>query len=335
MIYNINMRRIRITGHEPTKPPLKWKPWHLLIKPSTLEFTRQARNLPGFTLWDWLHGFVYARLTYLYIGTGIGGNFLSKILNRGLRLASSTPTRQGQNVSPRLSMADMYHGKVIPLDSARQLVTIREDVHFTNLEQIIPYPKARDLILQNPDHIAVFDCPCRSARKDPCLPLDVCLIIGEPFASFVTEHHRTRSRWITAAQAVEILKAEDARGHAHHAFFKDAMLGRFYAICNCCSCCCGAIQSHRSGSPMLASSGYVAKIEHEQCLGCGICADNCQFHALSITMEGVAHVDLPLCMGCGVCVDKCPNEAISMLRMPEKGVPLEIKALMDQSLSGT
>jgi tRNA (Thr-GGU) A37 N-methylase len=27
--------------------------------------------------------------------------------------------------------------------------------------------------------------------------------------------------------------------------YKDAMLGRFYAICNCCSCCCGAMQAHQ------------------------------------------------------------------------------------------
>jgi hypothetical protein len=25
--------------------------------------------------------------------------------------------------------------------------------------------------------------------------------------------------------------------------YKDAMLGRFYAICNCCSCCCGAMEA--------------------------------------------------------------------------------------------
>ena len=36
------------------------------------------------------------------------------------------------------------------------------------------------------------------------------------------------------------------------------MLGRFYAICNCCKCCCGAMQAHLNGVPMLASSGYVA-----------------------------------------------------------------------------
>jgi hypothetical protein len=26
-------------------------------------------------------------------------------------------------------------------------------------------------------------------------------------------------------------------------YYKDAMLGRFYATCNCCSYCCGAMQA--------------------------------------------------------------------------------------------
>ncbi|HEU68467.1 MAG TPA: hypothetical protein ENN53_04535 [Candidatus Acetothermia bacterium] len=31
----------------------------------------------------------------------------------------------------------------------------------------------------------MLECPCRAARESPCLPLDVCLVIGEPFASCV------------------------------------------------------------------------------------------------------------------------------------------------------
>ena len=95
------------------------------------------------------------------------------------------------------TFADTYHGKVVPLDAATQLVTVQEDVDLGDLEQIIPYTKARDLVLQQPDHIVVLECPCRTVRPNPCLPLDVCLIIGEPFASFVAEHHPDRARWIS------------------------------------------------------------------------------------------------------------------------------------------
>ncbi len=52
--------------------------------------------------------------------------------------------------------------------------------------------------------------------------------------------------------------------HCVH-YYKDAMLNRFYAICNCCSCCCGAMNAWNNGTPMLASSGYVAVVDEELC----------------------------------------------------------------------
>jgi ferredoxin len=226
-----------------------------------------------------------------------------------------------------VTFADTYHGKVVPLQAATQLVTVREAIRIENLETIIPYAKARDIILKNPDHIAVLDCPCRASRPNPCLPLDVCLIVGEPFASFVAEHHPRRTRWITSEEAVDILRAEDERGHVHHAFFKDAMLGRFYAICNCCSCCCGAMQAQRHGTPMLASSGYIAQVDEGLCIGCGECREVCQFGALSLN-EIHSIVDQETCMGCGVCVSKCAQGALALAREVSKGEPLEIFQLM-------
>jgi ferredoxin len=192
---------------------------------------------------------------------------------------------------------------------------------------VIPYTKARDIILENPEHILALDCPCRAARPNPCLPLDVCLIVGEPFASFVAEHHPKRSRRITPEEAVEILRHEDERGHVHHAFFKDAMLGRFFAICNCCACCCGAMQAHNRGTPMLVSSGYVCLVNEQLCIACGTCQEACQFKALSLG-ELRMTVDEARCMGCGVCVAKCPEEALSLVRDAQKGVPLEIEELI-------
>jgi ferredoxin len=226
-----------------------------------------------------------------------------------------------------MTFADGYHGKVVPLEAARQLVTVQEDVDLGDLEQILPYDRARDLVLQHPDHIVALECPCRSVRPNPCLPLDVCLIVGEPFASFVMEHHSRRARWIDQQEAVGILAAEQARGHVSHAYFKDAMLGRFYAICNCCSCCCGAMQAQRNGTPMIASSGYVARVDEGLCAGCGECAEVCQFAAITVD-DGFACIDVAACMGCGVCVAHCSQAALSLLREPGKGEPLEIRELM-------
>ena len=308
-----------------------------LISSSTREFTRAARQTPGYSAIDWLHGYAYLHWPYLYIGLGTGEHPLARRLRPLLKLLERVLTvrRRGDagtsgGAADCVTFADTYHGKVVPLDAATQLVTIEEDVPLIDLEQVIPYARARDVVLRNPDHIAVLDCPCRSVRENPCLPLDVCLIVGEPFASFIAEHHPERSRWITSEEAVEILQAEHERGHVHHAFFKDAMLGRFYAICNCCSCCCGAMQAQRNGVPMLASSGYVCRTDSVLCEGCGACAESCQFGALSLEGERVVLREAA-CMGCGVCLSKCPAEALSLVRDAARGEPLEIRGLIERA----
>ena len=315
----------------------KHKFWPEFLRPSTRAFLREARRTPSYSFFDWLHGYVYARWPYLYIGIATGEHPLTQILGPPARQILQLFSKQDNNnnsTSKGVAFADTYHGKVIPLEAAKRLVTVQEEISLSNLEQIIPYTLARDIILRNPDHIVVLECPCRASRPHPCQPLDVCLIIGEPFASFVAEHHRSRSRWITPQEAEEILHAEHERGHVHHAFFKDAMLGRFYAICNCCTCCCGAMQAWRNGVPMLASSGYVSQVILEQCTACGTCADFCQFEAISVTNSS-ACVDTDLCMGCGVCASKCPEEAISLVRAPSKGEPLEIQQLIKDGQRAT
>jgi ferredoxin len=307
----------------------------LVIKKSTQAFIKEARVARNYSFFDLLHGYVYGRWTHLYIAIGTGRHPLAKKLAPLAAWVEARATRK-KNESATLetiSMADTYHGKTMPLEQVKKLVTVKEDISLPDLEQVIPYKRARAIILKNPDHIVALNCPCRSAKPNPCLPLDVCLVVGEPFASFVVEHNPTQTRWITQDEAVDIITAEDARGHVHHAFFKDAMLGRFYAICNCCSCCCGAIHAHQHGTPMLASSGYVAQVDEDSCAACGTCAETCQFGALALG-ELLMEVDLERCMGCGVCVDKCPQQAISLLREESKPAPLEIYELMEKAAAG-
>ena len=210
------------------------------LKDSTRAFIQEARKTPNFSLGNFIHGYIYGRWIYLYIGIGTGEHWLAKTwakLTHYFTRSARLP-KKAENDPSRVTFADTYHGKAVPLETARQLVMIQEDIRVPDLEQVIPYKRARALILNHPDHIAVLDCPCRSARENPCQPMDVCLVVGEPFASFIIDHNPKRARRISQDEAIDILTAEDARGHAHHVFFKEAMLQRYYAICNCCSCCC-------------------------------------------------------------------------------------------------
>ncbi|MDY6794097.1 MAG: hypothetical protein SWK76_02265 [Actinomycetota bacterium] len=66
---------------------------------------------------------------------------------------------------------------------------------------------ANDVILEDPDHIGVLDCACRLTRKSPCLPLNVCMAIGEPFVGFLENFKTNNFRRITPEEAAEILRA--------------------------------------------------------------------------------------------------------------------------------
>jgi ferredoxin len=290
-------------------------------------FFQEAKEIPGFSWFDRLHGYVYLRWPYLYIGIAKGDHPLAKVLGPIVRGFSRLFPPKNPGDPNRITFADTYHGKVVPTEAAAQLVTINQEIRIDDLEQVIPYAKARAIVMNNPDHIVVLECPCRSVAENPCLPLDVCLVVGEPFASFVIDHHPNRSRWISPEEAVDILYAERERGHVSHAFFKDAMLERFYAICNCCECCCGAMQAHRNGTPMLAASGYLAQVDTELCIGCGDCESLCPFNAITI-VEGWSVVNMEACMGCGICEAHCNQGAIHLVLDKRKGIPLEIHQLV-------
>lgn len=281
--------------------------WRLL-RPSTWKMMRAG----GFHPLRGLHGYVYGRWTNQYI------DILTNRIFPRLR------------PKQRRRLADHYHGKVLTKEHARAIITLDREIPLQDLEQVIPYPMARDLLLKGPPDVAVYECGCRHAHTNPCQPTQVCMVIGQPFVDFTLEHNPQSSRRLTQTEALDLLEAEHERGHLHSAWFKDACLDRFYAICNCCKCCCSGIEAMtKYGVPMVAPSGYVAHTDRDFCNGCGTCEDACPFGALSI--EGDENVfDWEKCMGCGVCVGKCPNGALSLVRDEGKGLPLDVRMFMGE-----
>ncbi|MFX1280369.1 MAG: FAD-dependent oxidoreductase [Promethearchaeota archaeon] len=73
----------------------------------------------------------------------------------------------------------------------------------------------------------------------------------------------------------------------------------------------------------ITTSGLIAEINQELCIGCGACQDTCSYNAieLSSSLKEFEEVSLPikkssvnsgLCKGCGTCAVNCPVGAISI-----------------------
>lgn len=84
---------------------------------------------------------------------------------------------------------------------------------------------------------------------------------------------------------------------------------------------------------MLASSGYVARVDDGLCTVCEACAGVCAFGALHVNGAAI-EVDQAGCMGCGVCVSQCDQGALSLVLAPERGVPLDLTVLQAHGAGG-
>ena len=87
-------------------------------------------------------------------------------------------------------------------------------------------------------------------------------------------------------------------------------------ICNCDYPDCGMIRNRVDYNIQTGciKSPWVAKVDYDECTGCGVCVQRCQFGAIKfeVTTEKT-NIDQFKCYGCGLCATGCPTEAIELL----------------------
>ena len=69
-----------------------------------------------------------------------------------------------------------------------------------------------------------------------------------------------------------------------------------------CGSRAGKMEQHNAGKP---------HVNHEYCVGCGMCTRICAHSALSVA-ERKANIDHSRCVGCGRCIAICPRNAIQI-----------------------
>ncbi|MGE5379370.1 MAG: DUF362 domain-containing protein, partial [Candidatus Saccharibacteria bacterium] len=260
-----------------------------------------------------MHGYIYGKWTWQYIWT---------LRNIRFPLAGERGKEK---------WANHYHAKTLTLDQAESIIGLDHEIPLHDLEKIMPYQEVREFVLNGPVDVVLYECGCRRAsggKGGGCQPSQVCMVIGKPFTDLIVSLHPDISRRVTKEEALEVLREEDERGHMHTAWFKDAMMDRFYAVCNCCKCCCVGLRGMKvNGLNMIAPSGYSAIRDEELCTTCGKCANVCPFDAVTVENKIVVF-DHEKCMGCGVCVGLCPQHAMSLIRDETKGVPLDVREML-------
>jgi NAD-dependent dihydropyrimidine dehydrogenase PreA subunit len=180
-------------------------------------------------------------------------------------------------------------------------------------EMALPFEQVSSII-EKGQSFAVNDCICKKEKEllgEPCKkPLEVCLAIA-PIPNFF-DNHPLKARPITKEEAYDILKKSEEAGLVH--LTSNIEKGHYY-ICNCCGCCCGVLRGiNELGISGGVNANYYAEINTDECVSCGVCADErCQVHAIEES-DDVYRVLRDKCIGCGLCVSTCPSNAISLIR---------------------
>ncbi|MCF8034071.1 MAG: 4Fe-4S binding protein [Desulfarculaceae bacterium] len=163
--------------------------------------------------------------------------------------------------------------------------------------------------------LAVTKCTCRLSMRKCDRPLEVCLQVDN-----AADYNLARGtgRSLSKQEAMDILKEAEEAGLVHVTMNRHQ--GNHF-ICNCCPCCCQTMPVLiEGGIRVVDPSRFVATVEAEECISCGVCAERCYFSAISFPEgeDGPSLVDPERCMGCGLCLVTCPTGAITLSEAREK-----------------
>ena len=198
------------------------------------------------------------------------------------------------------------------------VVPVEEEIKSNQVA--LPYEQV-SAIIESSKSFAVNDCVCRKEKellgKRCDKPMEACLALA-PIPDYFKNTPPLNIRPITKEEALEIIKKSEEAGLVH---MTSNIAGGHIYICNCCGCCCGVLGTiTKFGISNGVNSSYYAVINEEECVSCGVCADErCQVNAI-IDNDDVYNIEKEKCIGCGLCISTCPSEAISLVRKNEEDI---------------
>jgi len=192
--------------------------------------------------------------------------------------------------------------------------------------EVLEYERASEIIRQS-NGGALSMCSCRHKAghlgKACNAPLDVCTSFGDAANWLV---RRGMGKPATVDELLRVLDQTEKLGLVH---LGDNVLNKPAYICHCCGCCCLVLRSiSESGKKSIHPSNFLPVLDQNNCIGCGICAESCHIHAITMVADekGMWDTEVPSlnqepCIGCGVCASVCPTHALTMSRRSVLHIP--------------
>jgi ferredoxin len=226
--------------------------------------------------------------------------------------------REVEAYMPRLSQS--------AFEALPQLRTIPVGRSIEAAPEVLAYESAEDLIRRQ-ETILVAPCICRKEHQikgGGCGKLsEACLVFG-----WGAEYYQRNGlgRVISQDEALAILAKAEEEGLVVQPSNAQDIIN----ICLCCGDCCQALlHLKRHPAPArIVVSPFLARLDAEACIGCGVCVERCQMEALTL-VDGMASLEEARCIGCVLCVTTCPSGALSLHRKAEQpAVPRNVGEAM-------
>lgn len=177
--------------------------------------------------------------------------------------------------------------------------------------------------------ITQLPCVCRHFAGAPergyCLGVTVKPqddLFAEAFRDYASGPDTSAFQHLTREQGVAVLRRAEDEGLMHSVWtFKSPFIA---AICNCnlASGCMAMKTTLQLGYQTMWKGEHLARLQADECAGCGACVDRCPFEAIALDDRRMALVDEDACYGCGICRSACPTGALSLAERPRETAPV-------------
>ena len=175
--------------------------------------------------------------------------------------------------------------------------------------------------------LGALACTCRKHTRGldetpdnfSCLGLGTGILKWERWP----ERYRNGVVFMSPQEAKDWLQDWDDRGMMHTVMNYGGQIG---GICNCDYPDCIGIRQRLDYDlkNVLIKGHYIAKVDYDLCIGCGDCAQRCQFGAIKMEVTNdKANIDHMRCFGCALCYTGCPQDAITMVDKREMPALME------------